>query len=172
MNLLDLGKEIARLGAPLLGHVIGGNAGEAIGQIVASQFGGDINDPQDLITKIRQDAESYLKLSQIQATQQENLQRLAVLQAENALKYSNKNTANARSSNLQSKTYFPQVLSMVIVIGFLVCIYWIAAYKQDDVDYDVLYMLLGVIGTSFGAVVNYWLGSSAEKGIQYANNVK
>jgi len=163
MNLMDLGKEIAKYGAPLLGGVVGGPAGAAIGQIVASKFGGDINDPEDLLTKIKQDAQANLKLIEIQSTQAVELQRLAVLQAENDLKYSNENTANARQTNLAAHTIFPQILSVMIVVGFFGCIYWIAAYKQEKVDHDVLYMLIGILGTSFGAVVNYWLGSSMDK---------
>lgn len=163
MNLSDLGKEIAKYGAPLLGSVIGGPAGAAIGQIVAAKFGGDINDPQDLLKRLQADPESNLKLCEIQAIQSVDLQRLAVQQAENELKLSNANTADARATNLASNTVFPQILSALIVAGFFACIYWIAAFEQDKSDHDVLYMLLGIIGTSFGAVVNYWLGSSMDK---------
>ncbi len=164
MNLIDLGKEITQYGAPLLGSIIGGPAGEAIGQIVASKFEGDINDPQDLINKIRQDAGSRLKLCEIQTAQQTDLQRLAVQQAEHQLKYSNENTADARRTNLETKTVFPQILSSVVVLGFFGCIYWVAAYKQEGIDHDVLFTMLGGIGSGFGIVLNYWLGSSAEKG--------
>ena len=162
MNLMDLGKQISKY-APLLGSVVGGPAGASIGQIVASQFGGNIDDPQDLLNKINQDPESHIKLCQIQASKQVDLERLAVQQAENELKYSLNNTANARATNLESQSFLPQVVSLLVVMGFFGCIYWVAAYEQQYSDHEVLYMMLGIVGTSFGAVVNYWLGSSMDK---------
>ncbi len=164
MTIEDVGKEIIHLGAPLLGSIVGGPAGAAIGQIVASKFGGDINDPDNLIAKIRQDAESSLKLCEIQTAQQTDLQRLAVQQAETALKYNVENTEDARKKNVASKTIFPQILSAIVTIGFFGCIYWVAAYKQEGVDHDVLFTLLGGVGSGFSVVLNYWLGSSVEKG--------
>lgn len=163
MNLMDLGKEIAKYGAPLLGTVIGGPAGAAIGQIVASKFGGNIDDPQDLYKRLQDDPESHIKLREIEAAQSVHLQRLSVQQAENELKYSNENTANARASNIATGTVFPQIISIVVTLGFFGCIYWIAAYTQDHSDKDVLFTMLGGVAAAFQVVINYWLGSSADR---------
>lgn len=70
---------------------------------------------------------------------------------------------NNTSPKPMATVYFAMFISFLIIVSFYACIYWIAAYPQEAGDNDVLYMLLGVSGTSFGAVVNYWLGSSAEK---------
>jgi hypothetical protein len=164
MTLLDLGKEITKYGAPLLGSVIGGPAGAIIGSIVANIFGGDIGNPSDLITKIHQDTESVNKLHELELAHQVALQQLVIQQAADGMRYSNDNTADARRSNLASKTLFPQFLSTVVIVGFFACIYWVAVYKEQGVDHDVMFTLLGAVGSGFGIVLNYWLGSSAEKG--------
>ena len=159
MDLKSLGKTIIGLGAPLLGSVIAGPAGTIIGQVVADMFGGDINDPDDILKRIRNDPESAIKLRQIQADEAVNLQRFAFLQAELAVK----NTVDARANNVASKTVFPEVISVMILIGFFGCVYWIAVYPQENFDKDILNILLGVIGSAFAAVVNYWLGSSMDR---------
>lgn len=170
MNLAELGKTIIQYGAPLLGTAIAGPAGTAIGQIVAHEFGGSINEPEKLIDKITNDPTASVKLAEIQSNTKIEIQKLIITAEENELKYetqqiglSDQNTADARASNLKSNSIYPQFLSTIIILGFYICIYWIAAFSQDKADHDVLYMLLGVMGTAFGAVVNYWLGNSFEK---------
>lgn len=178
-SLKEVGQTIVKLGAPLLGSVLAGQAGATVGQMVASLFGGDVNDPQELIRRINNDGEAYLRLREMEAKERENLQRLAVLQsihemqeANENLRLNNENTANARENNTKHETIFPQFLSFLIFFLFAFCIYWVAAYTQDTQDRDVLYLLLGAVSTSFGAVVNYWLGSSADKRYQIGNNLK
>lgn len=163
MTLTELGKTIANLGAPLLGGLVGGAPGAAVGQLITDAFGGDINDPAGLMMRINANTEAAQKLQAIESDHKFELQKLALVQETQNIELSNKNTADARDQNVKNHTIYPQLVSTIIVIGFFGCIYWVAAYKQDASDHDVLYMLLGVIGSSFGAVVNYWLGSSSDK---------
>lgn len=163
MNLTDLAKIASNYGAPLLGSVIGGPAGAAIGQVVATAFGGEIKDTNDLIKKITTDAQAYDKMAEIENNHKIELQKLVFQTEIDKIKLSNENTINAREFSSQNHSVYPQILSSIVVLGFFACIYWIAAYKQEKVDHQVLYMLLGILGTSFGAVINFWLGSSANK---------
>ncbi len=167
MDLKSLGQTIVRYGAPLLGTVVGGPAGAAIGQIVASQFGGDANDPIDLAMRIEADPNARVKLAEIQANTNVQLQTIAMQMAENELKYQTqqldiaaKDTANARANNAETKSMMPEIISFLIMLGFFACIWVIVAYKQDSEDHDVLYMMFGSVSAAFGAVIQYWLGSS------------
>ena len=175
MNLTALAKTVISKGAPLIGAVLGTPAGAVIGQIVASAFGStsDLNNPDDIINAINLDPDAKVKLLQIESDQKIELQKLLLQnqQMENqnvidTLKANIQNTEDAREYNNKhsSSLYFSMVISFLVTVSFYACIYWVAAYPQDSSDHDVLYMLFGVAGTSFGAVVNYWLGSSAEKG--------
>lgn len=155
MSLMDVAKTVASY-APFLGSVLAGQFGETIGQVVAEKFGGDIHAPEELLKKIKADPESYIKLREIEAQESANLQRLAFLQAE--LNF--KNTDSARQANIKSDSSFPQILSLGVIVGFFSCLYWVAAFPQDGSDKDILNILLGVVGSAFAAVVNYWLGSS------------
>ena len=174
MNLSDLGKLVTKYGAPLLGGILGGPAGMAIGQLVGSEFGMDLSTDdgiKSIADKLIGDPTVRVKLAEIEANNKLELQRLFVsnekdrLDSENASKALDiENTKDARANNTKNpKNYFPEILSFLIVIGFFMSIFWVAAYTQDEGDHDVLYLLLGVIGTSFSAVVNYWIGSSYDK---------
>jgi len=173
MNLSDLGKLVAKYGAPLLGGILGGPAGMAIGQLVGNEFGVDLSDSngiQRIADQLLGDPTTRVKLAEIESNNKLELQRLFVsnektrLENEAASKALDvENTKDARANNAKGHNYTPELLSLGITLGFFICIYWIAAYKQDKTDEQVLYLMLGVIGTSFNTVVNYWLGSSTDK---------
>src|ERR1700719_772215 len=95
--------------APLLGGVLGGPAGAAIGSIVAAKFGGDLADPSDLLAKIQADPQAALKLMEIQSNNQVELEKLHVAMASDALKndsmqkfidFKDKNSARSREIEL------------------------------------------------------------------------
>lgn len=163
MNMTDLGKAISQYGAPLLGTVIGGPAGGMIGQLVAHAFNGDLNDTEKLIQSIASDPEADIKLAQIESTYKLEIQRLLISSETERMKQVNENTADARKMNQQHNSNYPQILSSVVILSFMICIYWVVQYKQDKSDHDILYMLLGVMGSAFNGVINFWLGSSADK---------
>lgn len=174
MDFTTLAKAITKLGAPLLGTVLGGPAGGAIGNLIASKFDeeGITNDESigKLASKIMGDPEASIKLAEIESSHKIELQRLLLqgeqqkLQAEIAQTTLDiDNTKNAREMNVKKESYFPEALSVLIALGFILTIYWIVAYTQDASDKDVLYTLVGVIGTAFTQMVSYWLGSSSPK---------
>ena len=69
MSLEALGSLIAK-SAPLLGGVLAGPAGAAIGSVIAAKFGGNINDTSDLINRIEGDPNAKIKLLDIQSNNQ------------------------------------------------------------------------------------------------------
>jgi hypothetical protein len=158
MNFSDLGKAISNF-APLLGTVVGGAPGAVMGSIVASAFGGVASNPQDLIAKIQGDPDAGAKLAEIESNCKIELQRIAMQMAENEFDF--QNTKDAREKNTESKTMMPQILSIVVLIGFFACIWVILMYKQDAEDHDVLYMMLGGEVAAFQQMLQYWLGSSS-----------
>lgn len=72
----DLGNTVAKA-APLLGGAIAGPGGAAIGQLVASAFGVDANDPQALQAAITQDPQAAVKLRELEMRHKERLEELA-----------------------------------------------------------------------------------------------
>lgn len=177
MDLKSLGQTIIKIGAPLLGGVIAGPAGTAIANIVASEFGVDTS--ENLIKTLEADPGAKEKLIEIQTNSKIELQRIAMQMAENELKYGTQqqeidfqNTKDARDNFFKTKSWMPQFVSISSILGFYGCIFLIAQYHQEEQDQQVLYMLLGSVSMAFGAVINFWLGSSAGSRIKDMENFK
>ncbi|KKK52351.1 hypothetical protein LCGC14_3105770, partial [marine sediment metagenome] len=69
MNWSDLGKNIIRFGAPILGGAVAGPAGAALGGTLATMFGANPEDPKDIYKKMKADPEVAVKLLQIQSNE-------------------------------------------------------------------------------------------------------
>jgi hypothetical protein len=69
-----------------------------------------------------------------------------------------KNTVDARDMQKQTKSFFPATLSVFITIGFFSILLTMLVWKY--VPTEPLLIMLGALGAAFGAVVNFWLGSS------------
>lgn len=84
-----------------------------------------------------------------------------------------KNTDSARNMQVVTHSTFPAMLSGGITIGFFGVLAWML-YDPAVVNSPPLLIMLGSLGAAFGAVVNFWLGStkeSANKNILLAQSV-
>lgn len=156
MNLwLELGKAIIKKGAPLLGGIIGGPGGAAIGGLLARVFGGDPADPVDLLARVNSDNEAMLKLAEIESTNEVRLAEIAF-----------KNTESARSREVEvtkatGQMNWPMyVLAAIIVLGFFGVMLAMFFRVIPEGSKEIAFMLFGGLLTNFGAVVNYFFGSS------------
>lgn len=77
MELSGIAATIAKY-APALGAVLPIPGGFALGQVVASLFGGDITKPDELIKRINADPEAALKLAQFEMQHKVELENLAI----------------------------------------------------------------------------------------------
>ena len=79
----QLGQAVAKVGAPLLGTVLGGPAGGAIGTVVGNMLGAeDAENPEKIMAAIQADPEAAKKLIEFQMQQQVKLQELALAKAQ------------------------------------------------------------------------------------------
>ena len=162
-DLAEIGKTIAKVGAPLLGSVVAGPAGGVIGQLIASQLGASTN-TDDLVKKIIADP---VKVLEIESNTKVQLQQMALEQTKSELARQTQqqqldfdNTKNAREMNAKSESYMAQIVSFIVMIGFFGCIVLVARFHQQPEDEQVIYMMFGSVSMAFGAVINYWIGSS------------
>ena len=161
MSWSDLGKTIASY-APLLGSVVGGPAGGAIGSVIASALGVD-NSPTSIIQAVKDDPESAIKLRKIELDNKTELERLAMETAR--LEIADKQ--NARKENKHS--CMPAVLSVALTL-FIIAIVCALFYTEPPQGArEVLFMLLGVVVKEWSNSCHYWYGttrSSANKDIK------
>lgn len=172
MSLETLGKLVAKA-APLLGGVLAGPAGAVIGSIVAAKFGSDINDPQDLITRIEADPEAQLKLLEIQSNNEVELQRLYVVMAENSLKYAclekeseykDRDSARTREATLaraDKRDITPAALAYTLTVGVFAALYYLFTHTVPAENKDLIVSIVSALSTVWIGAMAYYHGSSA-----------
>jgi hypothetical protein len=83
MNWSDIGGTVAKA-APILGGLVGGPAGAAVGALIAAKFGVD-NTPEAVSTALATNPDAYVKLKEIEANNKVQLQQLIVAAEQNRL---------------------------------------------------------------------------------------
>lgn len=159
MNWSDVGKTVARV-APILGTVLGGPVGAvagAAGSLLGSFLGVE-PEPETVMAALK-DPATLLRVKEIEAAQQHRLLEWQATQLQAEL--ANVQDARAREVQLASMghggAWVTGAVALVVIVGF----FWMlhAVVSMDKVNEPAL-LLLGSLGTAFGAVVNYYLGSS------------
>ncbi len=153
MNWLETLKTLAPTVASALGGPLAGAAVSALGSILGVE-----QPTQESIARLFKDGQlSADNLAEIrklelkyQADERERGFRFAELEF--------KNTADARDMQKQTRSYFPATLSSFVTIGFFGILITMLIYEYKPTE--PLLIMLGALGAAFGAVVNFWLGSS------------
>ena len=70
------------------------------------------------------------------------------------------NTADARAMQVATRSYTPDVLAIIIVAGFFGILIAMMMGKLTVSDQQALLILLGSLSAGFGAVLNFFFGSS------------
>lgn len=98
-----------------------------------------------------------------QAEQQFQVQmkQLDIQSVEDLEKIAASDRASAREMQIQTKSWIPGTLGISIVIGFFILLGGMMFGKLHPADNQALLLLLGSLTMGFGAVINYYFGSSA-----------
>ena len=89
--------------APLIGTLVGGPAGTAVGALVASALNTE-NTPGAIEQALTTDPEAFAKLAELEKSNNLELRRLALAHIETDLKIAAEDRANARKSAVDSGT--------------------------------------------------------------------
>lgn len=153
-------KKIIGTSAPIIGTLIGGPAGTAIGGLVASALGVE-NTPDAIEQELKNNPEALLKLKQLESDERIKLKELAMQHARIELEERQaelKDTQNAREQHKDH--WMPSVLTIVLalmVTGMFSALFYFDAPEKYD---QVVIMIAGAVLGSFGTAVAFWLGSS------------
>jgi hypothetical protein len=161
MSWAEVGKAVAKV-APILGGVIGGPVGAiagAAGALVGSFLGVDA-DPES-IAKALADPETLVKLKQLESDERQRLLEWQSTQLnaelENVKSAREREVALAQAGH--GASWATSIVSCIVTIGFFVMLYLVISGGKAELG-DAGLMLLGTLATGFGAVINYYLGSS------------
>ena len=169
--------------APILGTALGGPAGGAVGGIIANLLGVD-NEPSAVVNAIKADPNIAVKLKEIELEAQ-RLHYEAIDKERQAsideLKAYIGDIQDARSRQVEHEKATGKtdvnfyVLAWVIVLGFFSLIGILMFVPIPPKQTEVMFMLFGTLSAGFGAVIQYFFGSSkgsSEKTMQLSSIAK
>lgn len=179
MDWKGIGKKVFEA-APLIGTVLGGPAGGAVGSVVSmvgSALGlePDETTPKAVDALLMSDPDALLKLKQAEMDHKVELQKLA-LETDRVF-LADRSDARSREVEITKVTEKRDAtligLAWLVVIGFFTVMV-LLMYKgiAPESSSEVVYLLIGALTTGFGTVLAYFFGSSkgsADKTATLAN---
>ena len=154
MDWSDVGKKIISVGAPLLGGALGGPAGAAIGQVVASQFGLTEASPDKVLEAITADPEARLKLTELEFRHSERL-----IELENEyFKLQTEDVQQARG--IHQHHWMPSVITMVMCAMFGAIVGALFIWAIPGENKDIVVYMEGQVSGLLASCVVYWVGST------------
>lgn len=174
-------KELIGTSAPVIGTLLGGPAGGAVGGLISKVLGVD-NTPEAIELALMNNPDALVKIKELETSKE-----LAILQAElenkridvgsvidnkkldnekDQMFLSDKQSARSRQVDSEKATgkvdVALYVIAGVIVLAFfasILALIFITLDKQSG-TYELLLMLFGALTTKFGTVVDYFFGAS------------
>lgn len=162
MNWTEIGKTVASV-APVLGAVLGGPVGAvagAAGALLGSYLGVE-PDPAS-VARALNDPQTLLRIRELESRQQDRLLEWQTAQ----LKAEVDNMQSAREREIElaraghAASWGTSIVATIVTLGFFVMLGFILSGHKSELG-DAGIMLLGTLATAFGAVINYYLGSSS-----------
>jgi len=159
----DVAKAVSSV-APLLGELVGGPAGGALGtaiKLVASALGVG-EDPEAVLEAIKTDPQALTKIKEIELRHKEELERILLERERLRLR----DVASARQREIEvvkatgKKDINLYVLAWTVVGGFFALCYGLMRIPLPEGSNDVVFMLFGALAAGFGQVLQYFFGSS------------
>jgi hypothetical protein len=157
MDWSDL-KGIVGKAAPVVGTLLGGPAGAAVGGLIAAALGTD-STPDAVSAALIGNPDAIVKVQELQTNAKIQLQQLAVTAEANRL--ADVQSARARqSANPNDKT--PQFLAWGVTIGFFGTLLLVAFARMEPATQNLLLVMTGTLSTAWVAIISYYFGSSKD----------
>lgn len=159
MSWKKVGKQIASIGLPLLGGVVGGPGGASLGGMLARGLGLNTNSPTDILKAIQGDPEAFMKLKQVEADNEARLLELSL-----------KDVADARSRQIEITKITGKSEKMIYVLATVICggFFGLCALMMFKAlppgSTEAVFLLFGALASGFVQVITYFFGSSASSG--------
>jgi plasmid maintenance system antidote protein VapI len=144
--------------APMIGTALGGPLGGMAVGMLAEKLGVQektINAVTNAISETKLTPEQVSSIRQAEIEFQKFLGQNKI----DLERINMENTKSAREMHVAKQSYTPQVMSLVITVGFFGVLYYMLTMEAKPTE--ALLIMLGSLGTAWAAVVNFWFGSTA-----------
>jgi hypothetical protein len=155
-------KSLVKSIAPMLGTALGsplvGLAGAALGRALGT------SDNEDATLQAAISGAGPDQLLAIQKAEQEFKIQMTNLGFKNTIdleKLASEDRSSARNREIAIKDKMPMILGIAVALGFFGLLFYMMKYEVPSSNKDLLNIMLGMLGTSFVAVITYYFGSSA-----------
>lgn len=166
---IDWLKEIA----PLLGTALGGPLGGAAASFIASKLGIEnktIEAVSEVLNSGKMSPEQITSVKLAEIEFQRFLESKEIdLEKINAGDRDSARTREAKTGD----TLTPRILACAVTVGFFGVLAWLLIKGKPELGGDALLVMLGALGSAWGAIVSYYFGSTAgsrEKSVMLANS--
>lgn len=161
MDWKDLGKTVVGKGIPLIGGLMGGSAGERVGNIVAGVLGVDSN-PDTVLNRLEQDPEAAITLQKYEYDHREELQKLEL--AETQAYLNDRQSAREREAAVVKATGKTDKnvtgLMYIVTFGFFIMLVVLSIHNIPEQSSNIVYMLIGALSAGWTSIISYYFGSS------------
>ena len=143
--------------APMIGTALGGPLGGAAAAFIADKLGLEAKTVEAVSEVLNSGKLSAEQISGIKLAEIE-FQRFLEQNKIDLARIDLDNTKDARLMQRETRSQYPAVLSTFVTLGFFGILLSMLVMEYQPTD--SLLIMLGALGAAFGAVVNFWLGSS------------
>lgn len=154
---MDWIKEIA----PMLGTALGGPLGGAAASFIASKLGLEkktIEAVNEVLNSGKMSPEQITSVKLAEIEFQRFLESKEIdLERINA---GDRDSARERESKT-GDTLTPRMLAIAVTLGFFGVLGWLLGVGKPEQGGDALLVMLGALGSAWGAIVSYYFGSTA-----------
>lgn len=145
--------------APLLGTALGGPLGGAAASFIADKLGIDSKTIESVNEVLNTGKLTPEQITSIKAAELDFKKWLEQNKIDLA-KLDVQNTQGARDMQIATRSWTPDILACVIVAGFFAILIMMMMGVLKMSDQQALLILLGSLSAGFGAVLNFFFGSS------------
>jgi hypothetical protein len=154
-------KSILATVAPWIGTALGGPLGGMAVTAAADALGLSEKTESAIRTAISGATQAeLLSLKQADADFSVKMQALGFQNTEAMARLGNEDRESARNREIQVKDRTPKILAYIVTAGFFGMLVFMLFKPIPPENRDIVNIMLGVLGSTFGGIVGYYYGST------------
>lgn len=150
--------EILKVAAPTVATALGGPLAGLAVKFLADKLGVPPEDEEAIVNAVQgMDQQTLVQMKQMDVEFQKFLRQNQI----DLERIAANDRADARNLLIQTKSVVPAVLSIGVTIGYFTILTLMLRGELNVGDSQALLLMLGGLGSAWGAIMQYWFGSSA-----------